>query len=182
MFLEELYGWRKTKDTPFDLLDIGCGTGTFAGMLAGSELPARIVGLDYAPAMCRVAEEKARRAGVEDRLRFVAADSEHLPFADASFDAVTCSNSFHHYPHQQAVVCEMRRVLRPGGRLMLIDGFRDNIIGWVAFDVIIGAVEKEVHHAPWTEIDGYFRTAGFRDIRRRKFNFWMPVLLTMGVA
>lgn len=182
MFLEELYVWRNAVSEPFDLLDIGCGTGTFAGMLACSAFPVRIVGLDYSPAMCRVAEEKARRTGVEDRLHFVAADSEHLPFADASFDVVTCSNSFHHYPHQQVVVREMRRVLRPEGRLMLIDGFRDNIIGWVAFDVIIGAVEKEVHHAPWSVIDGYFRAAGFRDVRRRKFNFWMPVLLTVGVA
>ncbi len=182
MFLEELYVWRNGMGEPFDLLDVGCGTGTFAGMLAGSPLPARVVGLDYAPAMCRVAEDKARRAGVDDRLRFVAADSEHLPFADASFDVVTCSNSFHHYPRQQVVVHEMRRVLRPGGRLMLIDGFRDNIIGWVAFDVIIGTVEKHVHHASWSMIDDYFREAGFRDIRRRKFSFWMPALLTVGVA
>jgi hypothetical protein len=76
----------------------------------------------------------------------------------------------------------MRRVLRPGGKLMLIDGFRDNIVGWVAFDVIIGHVEQHVHHATWATIHEYFTNAGFQDIRRQKFSFWMPGLLTIGTA
>lgn len=182
IFLEELYSWRGEDGEPFKLLDVGCGTGTFEAMLAASPLNARVVGLDYAPAMCKVAREKARLGKASDRLSYLAADSEHLPFADRSFDVVTCSNSFHHYPHQQNVVMEMRRVLRPGGRLLLIDGFRDNIVGWVTFDVIIGAVEKEVFHAPWSTIHRYFEAAGFRDIRRRKFNYWFPGLLTVGVV
>jgi hypothetical protein len=65
---------------------------------------------------------------------------------------------------------------------MLIDGFLDNIVGWVVFDVIIAAVEKHVFHAPWSTIHGYFESAGFRDIRRRKFNYWFPLLLTVGTA
>ncbi len=182
IFLEELYAWRKGIEKRFDLLDIGCGTGTFDAMLAASPLKARVVGLDYASAMCRVASQKAHHAQVAEVVRYVAADSEHLPFADGSFDAVTCSNSFHHYPHQQKVVQAMRRVLRPGGRLMLIDGFRDNVIGWVVFDVIIGAVERPVFHPPWSTIHRYFEDAGFREIRRRKFNLWFPLLLTVGVA
>lgn len=182
MFLRELQAWRGDFGEPFDLLDIGCGTGTFDAMLAGSTLPARVVGLDYAEAMCRVASQKAHAAEVHDCVRYVNADSQHLPFADGSFDVVTCSNSFHHYPHQQLVVQEMRRVLRPGGRLMLIDGFRDNIIGWIAFDVIIGHVEQHIHHAKWSQVHEYFTNAGFRDIRRRKFSFWMPGLITIGTA
>jgi len=182
MFLEELVAWRGKLEGPFDLLDVGCGTGTFDAMLAGCDLPARVVGLDYAPSMCRVAAEKAARIGVSDPPRYVAADSEYIPFADDSFDVITCSNSFHHYPDQQRVVTGFRRVLRPGGRLMLIDGFRDNIIGWVVFDVIITKVEKEVFHAPWRTIHDYFVAAGFEQVRRRKFNFWFPSLLTVGVA
>ncbi|NLE59769.1 MAG: class I SAM-dependent methyltransferase [Planctomycetes bacterium] len=181
-FLEELYVCRKDLPGPFSLLDVGCGTGTFAGMLAATSLPAEIVGLDYSAPMCQVASGKAHQVGLHERVRFVTADSEHLPFADGSFDVVTCSNSFHHYPHQQNVVTEVRRILRPGGRFMLIDGFRDNIVGWVTYDVIIAAVEKHVHHAPWSVIDGYFKTAGFREIRRRKLNFWFPLLLTVGVV
>ena len=134
--------------------------------------------------MCETAVAKAQQAGLagDGHLRFTAGDSEHLPFADGSFDVVTCSNSFHHYPHQEAVVREMRRVLRPGGQFMLIDGFRDNVVGWFVFDVIIATVEKHVYHAPWTTIHKYFEAAGFGDIRRKKFSFWFPLLLTVGTV
>ncbi len=178
-FIEEIVRWRGPEDGPFDLLDIGCGTGTLAAMLMATALPVRVVGLDYAESMAQVASHKARQAKAEDRARFVRADSEHLPFAGGSFDVVTCSNSFHHYPDPAACV---RQVLRPGGRLMLIDGFRDNIVGWVTYDVIIGRVERPVHHATWSQMRGYFEAAGFREVTQRKINIFFPLLLTMGTA
>ena len=183
MFLEEIVTFHRRDPRPFRLLDVGCGTGTLAGMLVESELPAEVVGLDYAPAMCSVANRKAIEYGHIHDAHFVAGDSEHLPFENDSFDFLTCSNSFHHYPDQQAVVIEFRRVLRPGGHLLLIDGFRDNVVGWVAFDVIIASVEEQkVFHAPWSVIHRYFETAGFSEIRRRKFSFWLPLCLTIGTA
>jgi ubiquinone/menaquinone biosynthesis C-methylase UbiE len=178
VFLEELARWYQDYTRPIDLLDVGCGTGTFEAMVSQTMLPVRVVGLDYAEPMCRVASDKARQEGVADGVSFVNGDSEHMPFDDGSFDVVTCANSFHHYPHQQAVIHDMKRVLRPGGRLMLIDGFRDNIIGWFVFDVVIAMVEKHVHHAPWTQIHEYFTEAGLTSIQRRKFNYWFPLLLT----
>ncbi len=182
VLLEELARWRGDDGRPFSALDIGCGTGTLARLLAGSSLPVRVTGLDYAPSMVRVAGEKAIEAGTADRCAFVPGDGEHLPFADASFDLVMCSHSFHHYPHQPEAIMEMRRVLRPGGRLIVVDGFRDNVIGWFVFDVIITAVEKDVHHAPWSLLRRMFERAGFSDVRHRKFNYWFPALLTMGTA
>ena len=186
MFMEELHRWRRDESEPFDLLDIGCGTGTWTAMVAGSPLPSRrIVGLDYSLSMTQVAHEKAAAIG-EGAPEFVNGDSEHLPFADRSFDVVTCSNSFHHYPHQAATIKEMHRVLRPGGRLLLIDGFRDNVIGWFVFDVIITTFEStpnaKVFHAPWTTMRDYFLDAGFRDVRHRKTNIWTPIFLTVGEA
>ncbi len=180
--MEELVLWGGGSDGPLKLLDIGCGTGTLPALLAGSSLHAEVVGIDYSPAMCVVASNKARRAGADGQARFVAGDSEHLPFADASFDVITCANSFHHYPNQQSTIVEMRRVLRPGGRLMVIDGFRDNVVGWFVFDVCIALVEKAVHHVPWPQLRRYFLEAGFRDLRQRKFNWWFPAVLTVGVA
>jgi len=192
--MEEIARWHAAHARPFRVLDIGCGTGELAAMLARSPWPVEAIGLDYSPAMCRAADVKIREPAVtssesaianratgrSNGAAFVAADSEILPFADASFDVVTCSNSFHHYPHQLNVVCGVRRVLRPGGRFILIDGFRDNVVGWVTFDVIVSHIEKGVYHAPWSVIDGYFRSAGFEQIRRRKLNFWMPLCVTVG--
>lgn len=109
--LEEL------KDEPFkDLLDVGCGTGPMIELLA-SELPGRnYTGLDLTPRMIEVANEKGL-----DGARFVVGDAEAMPFEDASFDAVICANSFHHYPNPQAFFNEVSRVLRPGGLLVLRD-------------------------------------------------------------
>lgn len=151
-------------------------------MVAATKLPARrLFGLDYSYNMCRLAGHKAREVG-ERRMAFFNGDAEHLPFADASFDLLTCSNSFHHYPHQAAVVREFRRVLRPGGRLMIIDGFRDNLIGWIAFDVLVTRAEGNVHHAPWSLMRQYFLDAGFARIVQRKFSIWIPLFITVGVA
>lgn len=187
MFMEELYAWRRDDPRPFDLLDIGCGTGTWIAMVAATALPSRrLVGLDYSWNMCAKAHGKSQAIPEESRPQFVRGDSEHLPYADGSFDVVTCSHSFHHYPHQDAVIREMHRILRPGGRLMLIDGFRDNVIGWVLFDVFITRAEStpdaKVFHAPWSLLRRYFAEAGFRDIHQRKTGIWAPICLTVGVA
>ena len=187
MFMEELYGWRASDTRQFDLLDIGCGTGTWIAMVAATALPGRrLIGLDYSTAMCAVANQKAREIADAGRPRFVNGDSEHLPFRDESFDVVTCSNSFHHYPHQDAAVREMQRILRPGGRLMIIDGFRDNVVGWVLFDVFItrgeSSPQAKVFHAPWSQMRKFFQDAGFRDIHQRKEGILAPIFITVGTA
>ncbi|MHC4066032.1 MAG: class I SAM-dependent methyltransferase [Planctomycetota bacterium] len=181
--LEEIARWHDQRGRGlFSVLDIGCGTGTLAALLAAKPWPMRVVGLDYVPSMSARAARKAAANGAGDRARFVAGDAEHLPFPDASFDVITCSNSFHHYPHQQAVVGQMSRLLRPGGRLIIIDGFRDNVIGWFVFDVVITGIEKDVHHVPWSAMYEHFATAGLTNIRQRKFNLWFPALATIGDA
>ena len=178
--MEEIARWYSQHQRPFRLLDVGCGTGTLAALLTRSPWPVNVVGLDYAANMCAAAARKARSANANGRVRFVNGDSEILPFSDAGFDLVTCSNSFHHYPHQSAGVADMRRVLAPGGRLIIIDGFRDCVIGWAVYDVIINRIERKVHHTPWPVMDEYFRTAGLYNIRRRKFNFLFPAFATIG--
>lgn len=181
--LEEIAKWRAARDGSssagaFRLLDIGCGTGEFLAHVKRTGWPVHAAGLDYSPSMCSRANVKFSRH--DDDTTFITGDSEHLAFSDASFDVVTCLNSFHHYPDQQAVVRQMRRVLRPGGRVILIDGFRDNVIGWVAFDVVVTRIEKAVYHAPWHCIHEYFEQAGFDRVQRRKANVLCPVVATIG--
>jgi len=162
------------------VLDIGCGTGTFVAMLAQTDLPIRAVGLDMAKKMCETGSAKIEQVGCGDRVDFVTADSEHLPMIDSAFDVVTCSNSFHHYPHRQTVLEQMFRVLKPGGRLIIIDGFRDNVIGWFLFDVCVPFFEKSVHHSSAGEIRELLTSVGFEELSQEKFGFWVPVLATVG--
>ena len=104
------------KDGFDDLLDVGCGTGPMIELLA-AEIPGkRYIGLDLTPRMIEVANAK----GI-DGARFVVGDAEDLPFDDASFDAVICANSFHHYPNPQKFFDGVHKVLKPGGRLILRD-------------------------------------------------------------
>jgi ubiquinone/menaquinone biosynthesis C-methylase UbiE len=69
--------------------------------------------------MLAIARTRAREAGRDVRLR--EADAQALPFADASFDTVVCTLSLCAIPDDRAAIAEMRRVLRPGGRLLLLD-------------------------------------------------------------
>src|SRR5262249_49811980 len=92
------------------ILDIGCGTSRFAAQVVRRYPGTRVVGLDLSDRMLH--EGMAR--GMAGDIDLIQADSERLPFADAAFDVVTCSHSFHHYPRQKQVAAEMRRVLRLG--------------------------------------------------------------------
>jgi ubiquinone/menaquinone biosynthesis C-methylase UbiE len=177
---EEIAHWQARRGSkPFRMLDIGCGTGTLLSLVAEDDCAEQLVGLDYAQEMIRRAAEKFALSAHAGKLHAVQGDAEHLPFAAASFDVVTCCNSFHHYPHQATAVREFRRVLRPGGRLVLIDGFRDNVIGWVVFDVGVATVERHVHHASWSELRVMIRDAGFSELRQRKTSIFVPLLVNV---
>jgi ubiquinone/menaquinone biosynthesis C-methylase UbiE len=199
---EEFSGWADTYDSsllnhflfepahalmlgeldklkPSRVLDIGCGTGKLAGRLAQRGIS--VVGLDLCEPMVRQARSKLNGDG--SRVRLAVGDSEHLPFAAGAFDAVTCSNSFHHYPNQPAVIREMFRVLGSGGHLLILDGLRDNLIGRIMYDVIITRVEGDVWHRDAQSMEGMMRTAGFRDIIQvRQGLSLFPLLLTRGTV
>jgi ubiquinone/menaquinone biosynthesis C-methylase UbiE len=102
------------------LLDVGCGTGQASRRAA--TVARSVVGVDLSAEMLR---EAARLAGDVDDVTFVRADAEVLPFADASFTAVLCTNSLHHYPDPARGLEEMARVLEPGGRVVVGDPCAD---------------------------------------------------------
>lgn len=97
------------------VLDLATGTGIVAGALLARLGPhGQVVGTDYAPAMLAV----ARCELPVHNVAFVRADNARLPFAAGSFDAVTCSAAFWHFPAPEAALTELARVVRPGGRLV----------------------------------------------------------------
>src|SRR5215469_15136371 len=103
------------------VLDIGCGTGTFAVAIKRCLPALEVVGLDPDPKALARSRRKADRAGVS--IRFDPGFANALPYSDASFDRVFSSLMFHHLPHDAklATLCEVRRVLKPGGSLHLLD-------------------------------------------------------------
>jgi ubiquinone/menaquinone biosynthesis C-methylase UbiE len=102
------------------VLDIGCGTGTFATLIKELHPDVDIVGLDPDPRALARANRKAKRAAVAIKLD--QGFSHELPYPDASFDRVFSTFMFHHLPEDKKdSLCEVRRVLRPGGSFHLLD-------------------------------------------------------------
>jgi SAM-dependent methyltransferase len=91
-----------------NILEVACGTGRFTVMLL--ERGADVVGLDISEPMLRQARQKARAAGVEDRLELMRGDAARLPFPDDHFDAVMAMRFFHLADTPAAFLSEMRRV------------------------------------------------------------------------
>ena len=104
------------------VLDIGCGTGTQALLTLARVLPGgSVAGLDINPRMVAAARRKIRRAGAV--IEIVQGDATALPFEAERFDVVTITTVLHMIaaPEHPACLAEARRVLKPGGRLLLID-------------------------------------------------------------
>ena len=104
------------------VLDVGCGTGVFLPALAalvGAE--GRIVGLDHSAAFLDETRKRLTGASLSDQVELVEGDAHHLPFADATFDAVHCERVLMHLEDPPLAIREMLRVLRPGGRILVAD-------------------------------------------------------------
>jgi ubiquinone/menaquinone biosynthesis C-methylase UbiE len=103
------------------ILGVGTGPGTIPIDLATAAPQAVVDGLDLSAQMVEHARAAARVAGCDDRVTFVTADAGDMPFPDGSFDLIMSSMSQHHWSDVPAVVGEIRRVLRPGGRVWIYD-------------------------------------------------------------
>jgi ubiquinone/menaquinone biosynthesis C-methylase UbiE len=105
-----------------DALDVGSGTGFLSLELAARGH--RVVGVDLAPAMLAAARAKAAAQGLA--ARFETADAEQLPYPADSFDLVISRHVLWTLPHPEAAIADWLRVLRPGGRLAIVDGVQYN--------------------------------------------------------
>ncbi len=104
------------------ILDVGCGTGTLAiEAKRRVGLSGKVYGIDASPEMIARAKRKAKTAGLD--LMFDTAAVEAIPFPDASFDVVLSTVMLHHLPDEarHRGILEIRRVLKPGGRLLAVD-------------------------------------------------------------
>jgi demethylmenaquinone methyltransferase / 2-methoxy-6-polyprenyl-1,4-benzoquinol methylase len=104
------------------VLDLCTGTADLATAAARARPPAaRVVGVDFAGAMLRVGREKLKRERLGGRVALVRGDATRPPIADASVDAVTIAFGIRNVDQVEAACREMRRVLRRGGRLAILE-------------------------------------------------------------
>jgi ubiquinone/menaquinone biosynthesis C-methylase UbiE len=114
--------WKKLLSRVFEkkskILDVGTGTGFLALIL--SELGHEVTGVDLSPRMLEIARKKALESG--QRIDFKLGDAETLPFKNNSFDAVICRHLLWTLPNPTVAVSEWRRVVKKGGKVVVIDG------------------------------------------------------------
>lgn len=156
-------------------LDIGCGCGTQALMLADAVGPrGHVTGLDLEPAFLEHARSAAEKQGLTDRTSFKAADLDRLPFSDSSFDWVWSSDCIGYLP----VTRETVRVIKPGGSLNLSFWSAEKLLpGYPLLEARLGATARGI--APFTRgsrpESHHFRTLarlgqlGLTDLRAATF-------------
>ena len=150
------------------VLDFGCGPGTISVGLAKAIEPGELCGIDMEESQIEIARAAAE-AGRHENAVFQTGEATNLPFEDDSFDVAHCHAVLMHAPDTQAVLAEVRRVLKPGGiissREMFVgSSFLEPEIrdGWEMFAKLIAA--NGGHPQIGKELKGVFLEAGFSDI------------------
>ena len=105
-----------------EVLDVACGTGDSAIAIARA-LPegGMVTGVDISDGMMALVAGKAEKKGVAGKIMLRKEDGEAMSFADGSFDCVTCSFGIRNFEHKEKGLAEFRRVLRPGGKLVILE-------------------------------------------------------------
>ena len=106
---------------PRKVLDVATGTGDVALEIEKQLKPEKIVGLDLSSGMLEIGKQKVAKNGLTQTIEMVVGDSEHLPFEDNTFDAITVAFGVRNFENLNAGLAEMNRVLRPGGRVIVLE-------------------------------------------------------------
>ncbi|HEX9343956.1 MAG TPA: methyltransferase domain-containing protein [Actinomycetota bacterium] len=129
------------------VLDVGSGPGLLAAEMAERVgQTGQVAGVDISPSMVRLARQRCARTPIRDRIHFTRADATALPFADSTFDAAVSTQVYEYVSDLRTAFAELHRVLRHGGRVVIVDTDWDSIV-WNAGDQ---ARMRQVL-AAWTE-------------------------------
>ncbi|MCA1761968.1 MAG: bifunctional demethylmenaquinone methyltransferase/2-methoxy-6-polyprenyl-1,4-benzoquinol methylase UbiE [Cryomorphaceae bacterium] len=118
--------WRKKAikelalDKPESILDVATGTGDFA-FEAMRLKPTKMVGIDISDGMLNVGREKIKKRNLTEKMEFINADSEDLPFENNHFDAVTVSFGVRNFQNLLKGLKEINRVLKPEGKVVILE-------------------------------------------------------------
>lgn len=121
VFGSEHRGWACSQALG-DTLEVAIGTGL---NLAHYRQEVHLTGVDVSPEMLALAETRANDIGRAIELK--EGDAQNLPFVDRSFDTVVCTYALCSVPNDARVISEMKRVLKPGGRFILVDHVRSTV-------------------------------------------------------
>lgn len=120
-------GWRRkalkllAADKPKHILDVATGTGDFAIMAYQMLRPEKVTGIDISEGMLEIGKEKIAKSGLTGQIELAPGDSEAISYEDNSFDAVTVAFGVRNFENLEQGLCEIRRVLKPGAKLVVAE-------------------------------------------------------------
>lgn len=144
-------------DPGYWVLEVAPGPGYLAVELARMGLT--VTAVDISRSFVRIGQDYAARTGV--RVDFRQGDAAALPFAHESFDAVVCRAAFKNFSDPQGALCEMRRVLRPGGQALLMD---------MRHDATDAGIDEEVRKLRLGPVGAFMTRGALRSLRKRAYS------------
>ena len=127
--------WRKkairqlVDARPKRILDVATGTADMAIMASPILNPDKIIGIDISEGMLSIGRKKVQKLGLQDKIELLNGDSETINFADDSFDAVIVAFGVRNFEDLEKGLSEIKRVLRPGGRLVVLEFSKPKMSG-----------------------------------------------------
>ena len=154
--------WRSLSEAllrllpPMEIADLGAGDGSFSLLLA--QRASNVIAVDSSAKMIEVGREQAKRQGMKN-IEFRLGDFEEVPIKDASVDLVFFSQSLHHALHPERAVHEAWRILRPAGRVVILDLAKHRF-----------EEAREIYADEWlgfseTELEETLEKAGFEQVQ-----------------
>jgi ubiquinone/menaquinone biosynthesis C-methylase UbiE len=158
-----LWGLTHVEIKPYYLiLDVGCGGGKTVNRLAQQSASGKVFGIDYSADMVEYSKKVNRKLISENRVEIVEGSVEKTGFSDDFFDLVTAIETYYFWPIFSGVLQEIRRVLKPGGKLLMVNEMvKDGVYEIKNAKMIEKA---HVHLIPLEEIKNALQTVGFVDV------------------
>ena len=183
---------------PRRILDVATGTGDFALLTARMLRPESLMGIDLSEGMLSVARKKVTEAGLQSVITFKKEDCLHMTLQDDSFDALTVAYGIRNFADLDAGLREMLRVLRPGGRLVIVEltaprRFPMRQLFWLYSHLwmplvgkLISRDKKAYRYLPATmeafpqgeRMHEILKQAGFTNVSFKRFTFGLSTLYT----
>jgi ubiquinone/menaquinone biosynthesis C-methylase UbiE len=137
------------------VLEVGCGTGRWLGCIESVAL--NVFGVDLSPGMLEEASRKSRD------FHLTCSRAEEIPYRSQSFDLVFCINALHHFDDPRGFIAEAKRLLKPGGTLIIIGQIpQDRRNHWFVYDYFDGTYETDLKRFPtWNTVMDWMEAERF---------------------
>jgi ubiquinone/menaquinone biosynthesis C-methylase UbiE len=170
------WGLNHTKIEPdFNVLDVGCGGGRTVGKLANLAFNGKVFGVDYSRDMVEYSKTQNRQLGAEGKIMLVQNVVDALSFCDGFFDLVTAVETCYFWPCLPKAFREIRRVLKPGGKLLIIN----ELVKDGKYDVENAEVIAKTHVKlyPLAELQRMLEVEGFIvNVSRKPCSPWNAII------